>query len=264
MSDHVASLEHNVEALLTYLSSWPGWRVCEEPGLFWCEGGIPHEAFNKVVRCQLPKGQAAHRLLSLREQVFARHAPLGFWLGPRSQPPNLRDILDELGFQPVAQAWGMARRVSLLPYDAGAARVQVQEVTGYDLWPAWVEVFGQAFGLPAEATAAYGEQLAIGLGRNDVVHVAAVSGGRVVGTGTLFVDDRKVAGIYNLATDIAARGQGVGEAVLGWLLHQAHELGCQWAVLRSTAAAYRFYLAAGFQPVARYDVYVARPQAAPL
>lgn len=264
MQDHVARLEYNAEALLAHLSAWPGWRVRVEPGLLWCESGILHEAFNKVIRCELPKAHAAQLLLTLREHFFARHAPLGFWLGPRSQPSNLRHILQELGFQPTLQAWGMVRPVSPRPGEAGSPELEIQEVRGYDLWSGWLQVFGRAFGLPAEARAAYGDQLAIGLAGDSLLHVAALSGGQVVGTGSLFVDDRNVAGIYNVATDTAARGQGIGEAVLGWLLREAQNRGCQWAVLRSTAAAYPFYVAAGFQPVARYDIYIARPPAAPL
>lgn len=259
MLDPVGCLEHNVESFVLHLSQWPGWRVNVETGLFWCESAIPHESFNKVLRCQLPPSQAAARLMRLRDEAFARHAPLGFWLGPRSQPANLRHTLEALGFQPTVQAWGMVRSLEELDNRQPSPQVHVQPVQSFDLWPRWVEVFGQAFRLPGHVRSAYGEQLAVGWGATEnLVHVAAVRDGEVVGTGTLFTDERGIAGIYNLAATPSARHQGVGEAVLHWLLREARDRGCRWAVLRSTAAGYGFYLAAGFQPVARYDVFVAQ------
>ncbi len=114
--------------------------------------------------------------------------------------------------------------------------------------------------MPWDVAEAYGEQLTIGLGPGQpLAHAAAFIRGRLVGTASVFIDDRRVAGIYNLATSASARGQGVGEALLNFVMAEAERQGCQWAVLRSTAAAYSFYVAAGFQPVARYWIYVATP-----
>lgn len=259
--DHVAQLEYNVEFFVGYLSAWSGWRVCIEGGLLWVESGIPNEAFNKVIRCQLSSAHAAHRLVRLRDETFGRGAPLGFWLGPRSEPANLAHILEELGFRPTAQAWGMVRQVEpqALPHPA---EVEVQVLRGCGFWPSWVEVFAQCFGLPWDVAQAYGEQLTIGLGEDQpLTHMAAFVRGQLIGTASVFVDDRGVAGIYNLATAPSARGQGVGEGLVSAVMAEAANRGCQWAVLRSTAAAYSFYMSAGFQPVARYQVYVATPPA---
>lgn len=258
----MAQLEYNVEALLEYLSAWSAWRVCAEPGLLWVESAIPNEAFNKVLRCQLANAQAASRLFRLRDEAFSRGAPLAFWLGPRSGPKNLAHILEELGFRPTAQAWGMVREVKarVSPEPMG---IEVHVVRDYRLWPSWVEVFGQSFGLSRDVAEAYGDQLAIGLGMDQpLTHIAAFVNGKLAGTASLFVEDRGVAGIYNLATATSARGQGVGDALLGFAMAEANNKGCRWVVLRSTAGAYRFYLDAGFQPVARYQVYVATPPVA--
>lgn len=260
--DRVGHLEYNVLSLTSFLSQWPGWRVYTEPGLVWCESTIAHEAFNKVICCELANGDAALRLLRLRDEAFARGAPLAFWVGPRSKPTNLTHILEELGFRPTAQAWGMVRSTELGLQPHHLADVQVQVLKGYNLWLSWLEVFGQGFGLPWEVAEAYGEQLAIGLGTEQpLVHLGAFMEGKLVGTASMFVDDHQVAGMYNLATAAFSRGQGVGEALVSHILSEARVRGCRWAVLRSTASAYSFYLGVGFQPVARYHIYLATPPA---
>ncbi len=260
--DHVAQLEYNVASLVTFLSQWPGWRVYTEPGLVWCESAIANEAFNKVIRCELANVDAALRLVRLRDEAFGRGAPLAFWVGPRSKPANLTHILEELGFRPTAQAWGMVRSTELELQAHHLADVEVQILSGYNLWPSWLAVFGQGFGLSWEVAQAYGEQLAIGLGAEQpLMHLAAFIQGKLVGTASMFVDDDQVAGIYNLATAASARGQGVGEALVSHILSQARARGCRWAVLRSTASAYGFYVGVGFQPVARYQIFAATPPA---
>lgn len=257
----MTQLEHNVESFVSYLSTWSGWRVYREPGLLWVESAIPNEAFNKVLRCQLAASEAASRLLRLRNEAFGRGTLLGFWLGPRSEPANLAHILEELGFRPTAQAWGMVRKIEPQPLP-DTMDVEVRVLRGFGFWPSWVAVFGECFGLPWNVAEAYGEQLAVGLGADQpLTHMAAFIQGQLVGAASLFEDDQGVVGIYNLATAPSVRGQGVGEALLNAVMAQAKSRGCQWAALRSTAAAYSFYIAAGFVPVARYQVYVATPPA---
>ncbi|MCS7182858.1 MAG: GNAT family N-acetyltransferase [Thermoanaerobaculum sp.] len=260
MCDAVSALEDNLEGLLELLAAWRGWRVHHSPGLFWCESPIPHEAFNKVVRFQLSRQHAASRLARLRDRAFSRHAPLGFWLGPRAQPQHLRDLLRELGFSPVAQAWGMTLTLHQMPPTREGSPVAVEPLRDRHRWPEWVRVFGETFGTPPSITEAHGEQLGLFLGQESpLTHFAALTEGQVVGIASLFFANPPVAGLYNFGVAQAGEGHGVGQALLAGLLAFAWERGYRQVVLRSTAHAYGFYLRQGFHAVAKYELWVARP-----
>lgn len=249
-------LQSNLEALWAFLARWPGWRVHIEEHLAWCESPIAHESFNKVIRCRLPKEEAADVLCRLRDQAWAKQRPLGFWLEEDASSFQLRELLPGLGFQPRAQAWGMVHTLTTKP--EGKNEVPVVALLGHEFWPQWLTVFGEGFALPWEVVEAYGEQLSLGLsGTSPLLHLAALLHGQVVGTASLFFDEHAIAGLYNLAVALPYRSQGVADALVHEALRRAVAAGCRLVVLRSTAEAFSVYLRWGFHVGVRYAFLVA-------
>lgn len=76
--------------------------------------------------------------------------------------------------------------------------------------------------------------------------VARAADGRVLGTGRLLVGPGGEARIGRMAVDAAARGSGVGAALLGVLEAAAADAGCHRVVLHAQVAAVGFYGRAGY------------------
>jgi predicted GNAT family N-acyltransferase len=81
------------------------------------------------------------------------------------------------------------------------------------------------------------------------VHAVAYDGDRLVGTGRLVSWSAEQAHVGRMAVSDAARGQGVGAAVLRCLERAAIRLGHSEVALHAQVHAAGFYSRAGYQPV---------------
>ena len=79
----------------------------------------------------------------------------------------------------------------------------------------------------------------------DCLHVAAIAGGRLVGTGRLLPSGR----IGRMAVAADWRGRGVGRALLTALVAEARRLGHQSVCLSAQTGAIGFYEKMGFRAV---------------
>ncbi|MGQ9496398.1 MAG: GNAT family N-acetyltransferase [Thermoanaerobaculaceae bacterium] len=260
MKKPLLAVQENLEALWAYLANWPGWSVHLEADCAWCESPVPHEMLNKVVRFDFSAPKAEEKLMTICRHTTARGIPLGFWLHtPQAEDPH-REQLRVLGFQLAAQGWGMVKDLDTpLPVRTEKS-VTVMRVKDRETWNRCVGVFGEAFALPYEVVHAYGEQMSAGLApESPLFHFAVTEKGEVLGMGSLFIDAHGVAGFYNLAVSPAARGRGLGKAILAHAINQAVALGCHTMVLRSTVAAFHLFSTTGFLPVGRFEFFVSRP-----
>jgi predicted GNAT family N-acyltransferase len=91
-------------------------------------------------------------------------------------------------------------------------------------------------------------------GRDDAaMHLVAVDGGEVVGTCRLLLDGREVT-LGRMAVAPAARGRGLGRALLAEADRRAADLGGDGIVLAAQVGARGLYERAGYQ--ARGDVFL--------
>ncbi len=79
----------------------------------------------------------------------------------------------------------------------------------------------------------------------EALHLLAYLGGRPVGTGRYYAEGERAV-IGRMAVLPAARGAGVGAAILGELLRQAQERGLRAATLAAQLHARPFYARFGF------------------
>lgn len=260
MGKNTLVVQENLEALWAYLATWPGWSVHLEPDCAWCESPVPHETLNKVIRFDFSVPRAEEKLITIRQQNHARGIPLGFWLhSPLAEDPN-REQLRVLGFQLATQGWSMVKELDTpLPVRTEKS-VTLRRVQDRKIWKRCVRVFQESFAFPHKVAGAYGEQMSSGLSpESPLFHFAATEKRQVLATASLFIDPQGVAGLYSLGVTPAARGRGLGEAILAHAINQAVALGCHTMVLRSTVEAFPLYSAAGFLPVAKFEVFVSRP-----
>src|SRR5690606_26345182 len=100
---------------------------------------------------------------------------------------------------------------------------------------------------------------AIGYGPGrDWRHFFAVRDGRLVAATSLFTGAGG-AGIYGVATTLAARGQGLASALVSHALHEARAAGYRIATLQSSEMGYHLYRRMGFQECCRISIYEWQP-----
>ena len=85
----------------------------------------------------------------------------------------------------------------------------------------------------------------------DVAIIVGRVDGQPVTTG-LLVRTMQTAGVYNIATDAARRGNRYGEAVTWAVIEEGARRGCTHSILQSSPMGYPVYQRMGFVDVGRY------------
>jgi len=189
------------------------------------------------------------------ETLYARRGlPALFRITPFVQPATLDAALAAHGyveFEPT--------RVMTATLDAPPQRPhRVDLELTAPLPDAFVEVVGAMRGSPPLQRAAHLERIA--QSPHDIRPVVAMLGGRPVGSGVLSVEG-DVAGLFDIVTEPAYRGQGIGTEVVATLLARAWERGARTAFLQvndDNEPALSIYRRFGFDTLYRYH-YRARP-----
>jgi GNAT superfamily N-acetyltransferase len=173
-------------------------------------------------------------------------------LGPSTRPHDLDARLVAHGFRVRPALHGMALRIT------GEASVPiavpgllVREVTDVGLLDLWRRAVDRGFRWPS-----YGAQdLADNLGHffgssseRPFVAYVGISGGQPVASSLVFFG-AGVAGIYHVSTVPEHRRRGVGAAVTGAALRDAHTRGYRVAILHATEMGAPIYRRLGFRDV---------------
>jgi ribosomal protein S18 acetylase RimI-like enzyme len=189
------------------------------------------------------------------EALYARAGlPALFRITPFVQPADLDAALAARGyveFDPTL--------VMVASLDAPLDRPPTVELeTTAPLPDAFVEIVGAMRGSPPSQRAAHLERIA--QSPHDIRPVVAWREGRPVASGVLSVEG-DVAGLFDIVTEPAHRGRGIGTAVVAALIARAWERGARTAFLQvneDNAAAIAIYRRFGFDTLYRYR-YRARP-----
>ena len=189
------------------------------------------------------------------ESLYARHGlPALFRITPFVHPARLDATLAARGyveFEPTLVMTASLDAPPVRPYLVDL------EMTA-PLPETFVDVVGAMRGSPPSQRAAHLERIA--QSPHDIRPVVAYRDGRPVASGVLSVEG-DVAGLFDIVTEPALRGQGIGSEVVGTLLARAWERGARTAFLQvaeQNAAAISIYRRYGFVDRYRYH-YRARP-----
>jgi ribosomal protein S18 acetylase RimI-like enzyme len=211
-----------------------------------------------VLRAQLAPDQVDARIAWALQQARTQREPFLWHLGPSTQPPGLGDRLLEHGLTAVGATPAMGVALARLPSAVSVpAGVTLERVRDRPSLERWTRTVGSGFGMPPDAVAA----LLTVLSRNDLLggaapvhfYLASLHGEPVAGSAALFAAG--VAGIFNVATLEAARGQGIGTAITLAPLLDARDHGYQVGVLQASEMGYPIYAQMGFAEQFRYHLY---------
>ena len=229
---------------------YDGWVVFLSPGR-----AKRARSVNAFYGSTLPIGEKIARC----EALYARHGlPALFRITPFVHPGDIDRALEDRGYVTFEPTLVMTAALDAPP-DAphGRGRPADLEMTA-PMLEAFVEIVGSMRGSPPSQRAAHLERMA--QSPLDLRPLVARRDGRPVASGVLSVEG-DVAGLFDIVTEPAHRGQGIGTEVVAALLARAWERGARVAFLQvneGNAPAISIYRRYGFDTRYRYH-YRARP-----
>jgi GNAT superfamily N-acetyltransferase len=201
----------------------------EFPGVRARETAISHPFMNLVAMTRLADGDAEATIDAVALHFAARDKELGWMLGPRSRPRDLRLRLSRVGFDAVEEIDGLACTDLGLPIPM-PSDVEVREAGAEDR-PAFDAVKAAAFDLPI-AAAAWIDELLFACPKERVRTVLAYVGDRPVGFAQTFWHG-EIAILGGAGVLPAYRGRGVFRALVAQRLRDAREHGLRAATIQA-------------------------------
>jgi ribosomal protein S18 acetylase RimI-like enzyme len=258
----VPAMEANLQELGTVFGQSPGVELHDDSRMLSVFTGIPHPAFNGVMRSQLARGEADVRI----EEALARckrwRVPMMWITGPSTKPADLGSRLLARGFvqedRPGVGAEDLGMAVDLLSLnEAGPAptdlKIQpVEEETGCRQW---IEAARRGFEISQEVADSLYDLLASLPFKGPLRHFVSLRQGEAVATSSLLLGGG-VAGIYNVSTVPELRRQGIGAAMVREPLRAARAMGYRVGVLMAAPMGIGVYRRIGFQEYCKFNVYL--------
>lgn len=233
-----------------YLTGWDEGQPHERE-VDYFRSGLGTPQFNGVVRV---------RSLSTIEQAVATArahlagVPWWWWVGPDS-PEGTPTALEQSGAAELTVVPVMVRPLDRVTQPSDALTdLRIVEVRDLDRLTELVRTYGTSMGIPSELEA---DMVRIESKRQDnadIVRLAAVLDGRVVGT-TVVITAEEVAGIFLVHVAEAHRRRGIGGALTAAALQVGRERGMRLAALVASPAGEPLYRRFGFTTVSEYRIF---------
>ena len=245
----------NLHALDRFSALSPGAERLEAGSLFRWRTSVPHPWFNGVICSGPPETNAAETARETLE-YFRAHGVAAFtwWLAPGVRTADWSPVLLPLGYGFDERTPGMALDLADLraPEPPG---VEIRRVEDRETLGIWARTFAAGYGTPESFAdplfELYGSLLAPA---SPLRHFIAYRAREPVGTSSVFLG-AGVAGIYDVATLPAARGQGIGSAATVAPLLEARDGGYRVGILQSSPMGLPVYERLGFRTVCAMEHY---------
>jgi hypothetical protein len=211
--------------------------------------------FNAVISMQ-PSGGDETQLIRDTLSFFKSRDRKEFdwWLAPGLETSDWGRQLATQGLVFQDEPPGMAVEMSILPEAVSLpAGVQVRPVEDATAMKTWNRTFIEGYGLPADWEGPCLDMMLASMQTSMVSYLATVDD-QPVGTSSVLYE-AGVAGVYNVATQLAWRGRGIGAAVTLKALLDARAGGYQVGILQSSEMGYLVYRRLGFKEVCRMNHY---------
>jgi ribosomal protein S18 acetylase RimI-like enzyme len=215
---------------------------------------LPHPWFNGVLCHQKP---------TATDEAFITEAIAYFqdkkvnaftwWLAPQLTSTDWEPALTARGFGFSNDTPGMAVDLNHLNESAPPVPgLEIRHVNNAEMLQTWAEVFARGYGLPEDwATTIFALWLKFGL-EFPMRNYLGYWQGEPVSTSTIFYGGG-AAGIYDVATLPAARGQGIGAALTLQPLLEARARGYHIGTLQSSQMGFKIYQKLGFKHVCQIE-----------
>lgn len=223
-------------------------RVSIESDLAMVDSGLACDTFNFICRARLTSATAETRIRQALDFFGVTGNPFSWWLTPGYSPVELPRQLEAAGLQSAESELAMALPLNNLKVPSKPAELEIRRVrTRTDLdhyarlsasnWTPPDQHLLEYFKLTAEEflNPAVEEWLYLGLVDGEPVATADLT----IGGG--------VVGLYNISTQPAWRGRGIGSAMTAAPLIDARSAGHGTAILQASSDGAPIYQRLGFQ-----------------
>ncbi len=180
-----------------------------------------------------------------------------WWMYPRGDTPQSRDLLAGAGMDLIAQIPCMAADLDIKALEEKIpARITIAEVKNNDDLPLWADISFRGFQMPERARDQYSAfVLSFARGERQAQRLfLAYVDGNPAATSLLFMN-KETAGIYYVATLPEFRGKSLGFFVTLAAMRAAKNEGYKKIILQATPTGEKVYRRIGFQEICRAQIY---------
>ncbi|MFE4626043.1 GNAT family N-acetyltransferase [Streptomyces mirabilis] len=235
-----------------YLMGWSEAERKDELLDYFCSGlAVPQ--FNGVVRVR-SLGQIDHAVATARTRLAG--VPWWWWVGPDS-PMNTSTLLGDRGAEILAVLPVMARPLGfddLAPLEGAPIGLGIETVEESAMLREVTRTYSASMGLLPGLEADLARIEVQRVDNADIVRLAAILAGEVVGTATVITAE-EVAGIFLVHVAAPYRQRGIGRALTATALRVGYERGMRLAALGASAAGEPLYRQFGFEKIFEYHIF---------
>jgi GNAT superfamily N-acetyltransferase len=254
--------EENLAAFLPVFAKLGEFHVNNPPGVKRSITDLPMALFNSIMDARLEPAQVEPAVQVIIEDARCRKVPVIWWVGPSTQPSDLGERLEELGFlhdeEVPAMGVDLLQINELTPVVPGLV---VEPARADDSWEVWCQVMAVGFDVPAPHDLFIKSWQDL-MRQADPETTLAFTGflyGEPVATSLLFMA-AGVAGIYSVSTVPAARRKGIAARMTLQPLLYARHLGYRVGILQSSKMGLHVYTSLGFAECCRINMYAWHPE----
>ena len=252
-----AALETNLWSMWSQLGQGSGCALGDQDGVLWVQTPLPVLPYNMVLRYQGSEGD--DRVI---DEVFARFeargVPFLWFVHPSARPADLPARLRKRGFDEDDPLRGMVADLEdLPPLPKAPPGVELVEVTPETAFSPFIEFVANRWQVPEAARSklmSIGQAFRFGARGSPNRAWLVVRDGEPLAKAVTHESHDSV-GLYGMATQVEARGLGLGRLVCIKALSEAHARGRRVAVLHSTPMAVSLYESVGFREEAPFRIF---------
>lgn len=235
--EYIEKLSPAIAARINFYLSMAPAQVHTSEAFVWFTG-IPDSFFNAVLHFSYKQDTKSHV-----DDLIAKASPdttISFFVHPFNT--DLAGILKEKGFRCFGQFLSMSWNVQ--PVSPSQLKVQLADAKEF------LSTLAITYGLHNDVIDQFSPLLEKSTAENYLAYVAE----KPVGTGSLFVDGKHGL-ILHISTLSAYQKQGIGRAMMHFLMHRAYALGLETLVLYCPAPIESFYTSLGFNKECEIEIY---------
>lgn len=232
-----------------------------EDDVCWFTSDVAFPLLNGAVRAEFAPGDAVRRTHETLDALIRHGNPFLWWLTPNTRSADLEQVLVERGLAADRpnNAMSIDLRAASVLDEPPPPGVSIEPMTDANI-DELVLAMLDGFGMSTDLLPPFREICAAeGTNRIALHNVLARLDGEPVGSGTVVVTDRTVAGLYNIAVRNQARGRGVGRAITVELMRIGAAQGCTESILHASAMGEPVYAGLGYRTVGQVVQYLWTP-----
>jgi GNAT superfamily N-acetyltransferase len=239
----VDQMQDNMLAYFRLFAGLPSITVADED-VFWLVSARG-EPGNHLLRTHIPGDAADRRIDAIIDQIGQYTDQIDWLVFPGCHPADLGTRLEARGMVGGPGGTWMLTELPARPSPfAIPERFRIEQVRTLEMLDVWRQVSAMGFGVDVQIHAdAYARH---GFGPAAIsLHFTGYLDDAPVTSATLLLAGG-IAGIWDVSTPPAVRGQGFGSAITLYMLHEAHQRGYRQAWVWSSTMGKGVYRNVGF------------------